>query len=64
VGELARRLERLSVGLSTLSERLGTAADDRAKIDRLEEQLDHRTELTERLKSQLVDLTRTLENLD
>jgi general secretion pathway protein E/type IV pilus assembly protein PilB len=64
VGELSRRLERLSAGLATAVNDLQGAAADRAKVERLEEQLEHRTELTERLKSQLVDLTRTLEKLD
>ena len=64
VGELSERLERLSAGLATAVSGLRGAAADRAKVDRLEEQLEHRTELTERLKSQLVDLTRTLEKLD
>lgn len=64
VGELARQLGSLSAGLAAVAERLDGAAADRAKIDRLEEQLGQRTELTDRLKSQLVDLTRTLENLD
>jgi hypothetical protein len=62
VGELSQRLERLSVGLANAVNELRGA--DRAKVDRLEEQLEQRTEVTERLKSQLVDLTRTLENLD
>ncbi len=64
VGDLAQRLQRTAAALSTLTERLGGAAEDRARINRLEEQLEHRTELTERLKSQLVDLTRTLEHLE
>jgi hypothetical protein len=64
VGELSQRLERLSAGVAAAVTGLRGAAADRAKVDRLEEQLEHRTELTERLKSQLVDLTRTLEKLD
>ena len=65
VGDLATRLDGLAGDLGSLVERMagGPSADERATIGRLEEQLGQRTELTERLKAQLMDLTRTLEHL-
>ncbi len=68
VAGLATRLEHLAADLAAVAEQLDQASSsreaDRSRIHRLEEQLGQRTELTERLKAQLGDLARTLENLD
>jgi len=65
---LATRLEHLAADLAAVAEQLDQSSSsreaDRSRIHRLEEQLGQRTELTERLKAQLGDLARTLENLD
>jgi len=63
-GQLSQRLERLSADVASAVNDLRGAAADRTRVDQLEEQLEQRTHLTERLKAQLVDLTRTLEKLD
>ena len=68
VAGLATRLEHLAADLAAVAEQLDQSSSsreaDRSRIHRLEEQLGQRTELTERLKAQLGDLARTLENLD
>jgi hypothetical protein len=66
MGELTGRLSELvqhaTAAAASLSEAAGTREDEE-KIERLEQQLSQRTELTESLKQQLAGLTRTLEDL-
>jgi Type II secretion system (T2SS), protein E, N-terminal domain len=67
VSELSRRLAEIAVDVATASQRLAAAerarAESEAKIAELEERLALRTEVGESLRSQLADLSRTLDGL-
>jgi type IV pilus assembly protein PilB len=67
VSELSGRLAGIAAHVATASERLAAAerarAESEAKIAELEERLAQRTEVGESLRSQLADLSRTLDSL-
>jgi hypothetical protein len=60
---LAELVQQAEAAAARLSEAAGAEEGERATIERLEQQLSQRTELTESLKQQLAGLTRTLEGL-
>ena len=65
VSELARGLARIAADVASAAARLETSAvdvDNQARIQQLEEQLAQRTAMAESLKTQLVGLTRTLDD--
>ena len=60
---LAELVQQAEAAAARLSEAAGAGESERTTIERLEQQLSQRTELTESLKQQLAGLTRTLEDL-
>ncbi|MBA3348300.1 MAG: hypothetical protein H0T13_07035 [Actinobacteria bacterium] len=64
-GALALCLDQIALDLAAAEDRLVAGRQDQqAEVERLKEQVGHRTELTEQLKTQLHAFSRTLDSLD
>ena len=58
---LQQRAAKLAESLATIAANVGSMADNLARVNRLEEELAQRTEMTEALKAQLLGLSQTLD---